>query len=82
MSGKMSFVIKLFKKGDTRDPEIYIIISMLNTCYKMQSKVLNIKLQRNSEQFVTETQSAFRKGRSSTDPTFCLELIIEKTKGI
>jgi hypothetical protein len=35
MNGEMSFVITLFKKGNTRDPEIYRRISMLNTCYKL-----------------------------------------------
>ena len=27
---------------------------------------------------MTETQNGFRKGRSCTDPTFCLKLLIEK----
>jgi hypothetical protein len=35
MNGEMSLVITLFKKGDTRDPEIYRRISMLNTSCKM-----------------------------------------------
>jgi hypothetical protein len=42
MNGEMPFVITLFKKGDTRNPETYIRISMLNTCYKMFSKIFNI----------------------------------------
>jgi hypothetical protein len=29
---------------------------------------------------MTETQNGFRKGRSCTDPTFCLKLLIEKRK--
>ena len=37
-----------------------------------------MKLQNYSEAFMTETQNGFRKGRSSTDPTFCLKLLIEK----
>ena len=27
---------------------------------------------------MTETQNGFQKGRSCTDPTFCLKLLIEK----
>jgi hypothetical protein len=29
---------------------------------------------------MTETQNAFRMGRSGTDPTFCLKLLIEKRR--
>ena len=29
---------------------------------------------------MTETQNGFRKGRSCTDPTFCLKLLIEKRR--
>jgi len=35
-----------------------------------------MKLQKYSEVFMTETQNAFRKGRSCTGPTFCLKLLI------
>jgi hypothetical protein len=37
-----------------------------------------MKLQNYSEVFMAETQNGFRKGRSCTDPTFCLKLLIEK----
>jgi hypothetical protein len=33
-----------------------------------------------SEAFITETQNGFRKGRSCTDPTFCLKFLIEKRR--
>jgi len=39
-----------------------------------------MKLQNYSEVFMTETQYGFRKGRSCTDPTFCLKLLIEKRR--
>jgi len=44
----------------------------------MHSKILNMKLQMYSEQFMTETQNWFQKGHSCPDPTFCLKLLIEK----
>jgi len=69
-----------FKKGDRREPKIYRGISILNTCYKIYSKILSMELQKYSEVFMTETQSGFRKGRSCTDPTFCLKLLIEKRR--
>ena len=73
-------VIPLYKKGDKRNPENYRGISILNTCYKIYAKILNFKLQWFSEKFISETQNGFRKGRSCTDPTFCLKLLIEKRR--
>ena len=55
-------------------------ISILNTCYKIYSRILNTKLQNYSEIFIAETQNGFRKGRSCTDPKFCLKLLIEKRR--
>ena len=55
-------------------------ISILNTCYTTYSRILNMKLQNYSEFFMTETQNGFRKGRSCTDPTFCLKLLTEKRR--
>ena len=37
-----------------------------------------MKLQNASEVFTTETKNGSRKGRSRTDPAFCLKLLIEK----
>jgi hypothetical protein len=69
-------------KGDRREPKSHRGISILNTCYKIYSKILNMKPQKFSEVFMTEIQNGFRKGRSCTVPTFCLKLLIEKKKGI
>ena len=72
-----SVIIPIFKKSDRREHKNYREISTPNTCYKiyMYSKILYMKLQNYSEEFVMETQSGFRKGRSCTDPTFCLKLL-------
>jgi len=70
----------MFKKGDGREPKNYRGISILNTCYKIYSKILNTKLQNYSEVLMTETQNGFRNGRSCTDPTFCLKLLIGKRR--
>jgi hypothetical protein len=58
------------KKGDRRETKNYTGISILNTCYKTYSKILNMKLQKYSEVFMPETQNGFRKGRSCTDLKF------------
>ena len=39
-----------------------------------------MKLQNYLEVFTTEMQNGFQKGRSCTDPTFCLKLLIEKRR--
>jgi hypothetical protein len=63
-----------------RDPKNYRGINILNTCYKIYSEILNMKLQSYSEEFMTQTQNGFRKGCSCTDATFCLKLLIEKRR--
>jgi hypothetical protein len=70
-----TIVIPIFKKDIRRDPKKYIGINILNTCYKIYSKILNMKLQSYSEEFMTETHDRLRKRRSCT---FCLKLLIEK----
>jgi len=59
-----AIITPIFKKGDRREPKNYRGISIPNTCYKIYSKILNMKLQNYSEVFMTETQNGFRKGRS------------------
>jgi len=72
-------ITPIFKKGDRREPQNYRGISILNTCYKIYSRILNMKLQIYSKVFMmTETQNGFRKGQSCTNPTFYLKLLIEK----
>jgi len=67
---RSSVVILIFKEGDRKDPKNYRGISMLNTCYKTSSKILIIKLQSYSVQFLPEMQNEFRKGYSGTDAKF------------
>ena len=48
-------ITPIFKKGDRREPKNYRRIIILNTCHKMYSKILNMKLQNYSEVFMTGT---------------------------
>lgn len=57
----MKFCIPVFKKGDRRQPKNYRGISILNTCCKRYSTILCMKLQKYSEQFMTETQNILRR---------------------
>jgi hypothetical protein len=56
---KNAVVILMSKKGHKKDPKNYRGISTVNTSYQTYSKILNIELQRQSEQFMTETQTVF-----------------------
>jgi hypothetical protein len=70
-------VIQIVKKRDRRDPKIYRGISIFNTWCKIYSNILNKKLYNYSEQLITETQNGFWKGRSCTDATLSLKLLIK-----
>jgi hypothetical protein len=49
-------LVLAFKEDDRRDPKNYGGINILNTCHKINSKILNMKLQSYSEEIMTETQ--------------------------
>jgi len=49
-------IAPIFKKGDRREPQNYRGIGILNTCYKIYSKILNVKLQNCSEIFMTNAE--------------------------
>jgi len=73
-------ITPIFKKGDRRETRKCRGIGILNTCFKIYSKILNMKQRYYSEAFMTEAQNGFRKGRLCTDPTFFLKLLIEKRR--
>jgi hypothetical protein len=77
-----ALITPIFKNFNRKEPKNYRGISILNTCYNIYSKILNRKLQKYSEVFMTETQNGFRKGWSCTDPTFCHKLLIERRRKI
>jgi hypothetical protein len=56
---RSAVITPIFKKGDRREPINYRGISILNTCYKIYSKILNMKLQKYSEVFMTGIQNGF-----------------------
>jgi hypothetical protein len=45
-----------------KDPDSYRGINILNSCYKIYTKILNGILKRYSETCLDDTQSGFRKG--------------------
>jgi hypothetical protein len=67
----------IYKKGDKTNPEYYRGSSLLNTCYKIYSRLLNNKLKTFAEQFTLECQNGFGKGRTCIDGVFTLKIVIE-----
>ena len=57
-------VIPLFKKGDRRYTNNYVGIGILNTCCKIHSKILYIKPQRYSKQFMADKIDSQRDVRA------------------
>jgi hypothetical protein len=68
-----TIVIPILKKGDKMDSKNYRGINILNTCYKVYSKITNTKLKQYSEKFMSEEQNGFRKGRLCADAIFTLK---------
>lgn len=77
-SWKIAKITPIFKKGDRSNCENYRGISLLNTAYKIYSKIVTARLNKIAENILMEEQTGFRGGRSCTDNTFTIKQIIEK----
>ena len=75
---KNAIVVPIFKKGDMSKAENYRGISLLNTCYKIYAKIIMKRLNDIAEEKILEYQNGFRRGRSCTDASFTIKLLIEK----
>jgi len=75
---RTAIVIPIHKKGDRDNPDNYRGISLLNTRYKIYSKIIAKRLTAIAEVLLLEEQNGFRKGRSCMDCVFSASQIIEK----
>jgi len=66
------------QKGDRNNPDNYRGVSLLNTGYKIYSKIIAKRLTAIAEFLLLEGQNGFRKGRSCLDCIFSASKIIEK----
>lgn len=73
-----AIVVPLYKKGDMAKPENYRGICLLNTCYKIYAKIIAKRINEITEEKVLEYQNGFRGGRSCTDASFTIKLLMEK----
>jgi hypothetical protein len=71
-----TIVIPTYKKGDKKNPENNRGIGLLNSWYKIYTKLLHHKLYTYYSNVLDEEQNGFRKGRSCTDGYFVLKLLI------
>ena len=75
---EVGVVIPLFKKGDGSDCNNYRGITLLSVVLKVYERILEKRLRRIIESQLDESQSGFRKGRSTHDHIFTLKQLIEK----
>jgi sorting nexin-29 len=76
---KYSIIRPVYKnKGDTLSCQNYRGISLLCTGYKVFTTVLENKLETYAEQLIGAYQAGFRKGKSTIDQLFTVNLILEK----
>ena len=65
-------VVSIFKKGNTEFPQNYRPISLLNSSYKIFTKILQKRIADATDQLISNTQFGFRKSRSTAEPLFCV----------
>ena len=65
-------VVSIYKKGNPELPEHYRPISLLNLSYKIMTKILQKRIADATDQFVSDTQFGFRRGKSTSEPLFCV----------
>ena len=75
---RTAVVIPVHKNGDRNNPDNYRGISLLNTAYKIYSKIIVKRLTVIVEALLLEEQNGFRKGRSCMDCIFSASQLIEK----
>lgn len=75
---KEALIIPLHKKGDKQLCSNYRGISLLNTVYKIFSKILLSRLNPYTESIIEEQQTGFMKGRSTIDQVFLLKQVVSK----
>ena len=76
---KMGIVCPLYKKGDQLVCSNYRGITLLNTAYKIFSKILYNRLQPYVKEIIGKYQTGFCRGKSTIDQIYTLRQILEKT---
>lgn len=75
----IGLILPIHKKGDRTDCNNYRGITLLSVVMKVYEQIIENRLRVVVEPTLTETQSGFRKGRSTQDHVFTLKDIIYKS---
>lgn len=77
---ELGLIVPIFKKGDNKDCNNYRGITLLSTINKIYEHILEKRLRLVIEPKLIESQSGFRKGRSTQDHVFTIKEIINKSQ--
>ena len=75
----IGMIVPIYKKGDKKDCHNYRGITLLSVVFKVYEQIIEHKLRKIIEPTLEETQSGFRRGRSTQDHVFTIKNIINKT---
>ncbi|XP_043476186.1 uncharacterized protein LOC122507501 [Leptopilina heterotoma] len=80
---KMAIITPIYKKEDPNDVKNYRGLSLLVTAYKIYTKVIKERLEKEVEgkNILPEGQAGFRKKRSTIDNIFVLNHVTQKARG-
>ena len=73
-----SLIVPILKKGNLRKCENYITLSLICHSSKILLRIILNRLTSQAEEVLSEEQSGFRKGRSTTEQIFNCRNLIEK----
>lgn len=79
---KKSIIVPLYKRGDQEKVENYRGISLLCSAYKLYTEIIRNRLENEmkEKEMLPESQTGFKKGRSTLDNIFVLNHIIQREK--
>jgi hypothetical protein len=73
-----AIVTHIFKTGNRKDIINYRGISLLNSGYKTDAKIITQRLNTIAETLLHEEQNGFRRNRSCMDGVFIIAQLLEK----
>ena len=79
---KMSVFIQIPKKGNAKERSNYHTIAVISHATKLMLKILQARLQKNTNRECPDVQAGFRKSRATRDQIANICWIVEKSKRV